>query len=119
MTHSHLDRAAQQRVQWNFGAKVGPKRPFKQKEIWAIRFFLEREISMRDRALFDLAFDSKLRGCDLVRLKICDLVGGPDVRDRATITQQKTGWPVQFELLPMPGRVCLLGLRCEAGQSTT
>lgn len=98
MTYSHLDPAAQHRAPWNFGAKVGPKRPFNQKQIWPIRFFLDRERRIRDRALFDLAIDSKLRGCDLVGLKIGDLVSGPEVRKRATITQQKTGRPVQFEI---------------------
>lgn len=98
MTYSQFDPAAQNRVPWNFGAKIGPKRPFNQKQIWAIRFFLDREKRIRDRALFDLAIDSKLRGCDLVELKIGDLVSGPDIRKRAAITQRKTGRPVQFEI---------------------
>lgn len=98
MTYSHFDPAAQNRVPWNFGAKIGPKRPFNQKQIWAIRFFLDREERIRDRALFDLATDSKLRGCDFVELKIGDLVSGPEIRTRATITQRKTGRPVQFEI---------------------
>ena len=91
MTYSQFDPSAQNRVPWNFGAKIGPKRPFKQKQIWAIRFFFDREKRIRDRTLFDLAIDSKLRGCDLVELKIGDLVSGPEVRTRATITQRKTG----------------------------
>ena len=95
---SQYDPAAQNRVPWNFGSKVGPKQPFTQKQIWAIRFFLDRERRMRDRALFDLAIDSNLRGCDLVQLKIGDLVSGPNIRKRAAITQQKTGRPVQFEI---------------------
>lgn len=98
MTYSQFDPAAQNRVPWNFGAKIGPKRPFNQKQIWTIRFFLDREKRIRDRALFDLAIDSKLRGCDLVALKIGDLVSGPEIRTRAMITQRKTGRPVQFEL---------------------
>lgn len=98
MTYSQFDPVAQGRVPWNFGAKVGPKRPFNQKQIWAIRFFLDREQRIRDRALFDLAIDSKLRGCDLVELKIGDLVSGPDTRKRAAITQRKTGRPVQFKI---------------------
>src|SRR5690606_40585710 len=69
-----------------------------QKQIWAIRFFLDREERLRDRALFDLAIDSKLRGCDLVKLKIGDLVAGSDIRNRALVIQQKTGRPVQFEI---------------------
>ena len=55
MTYSQFDPAARSRLPWNFGAKIGPKRPFHQKQIWAIRFFLDREERVRDRALFDLA----------------------------------------------------------------
>jgi hypothetical protein len=98
MTYSHLDPAMQSRVSWNAGRTVGTKRPLTQKQIWAIRFFLDREERLRDRALFDLAIDSKLRGCDLVKLKIGDLVAGSEVRDRAMIIQRKTGRPVQFEI---------------------
>ena len=98
ITYSHFDPAAQNRASWNFGAKIGPKRPFNQKQIWAIRFFLDREERIRDRALFDQAIDSKLRGCDLVELRIVDLVSGPEIRTRATIAQRKTGRPVQFEI---------------------
>lgn len=84
---------------WNAGRKLGAKRPLKPKEVWAIRFWLERTKRLRDRALFNLAIDSKLRGCDLVRLKIGELVSGGTVRSRATVVQRKTGRPVQFELL--------------------
>ena len=95
---SELDPAARKRASWNFGVKVGPKRPVTQKQIWEIRFFLDREQRLRDRALFDLAIDSKLRGCDLVQLQIGDLVSGPNIRNRSAITQQKTGRSVQFEI---------------------
>jgi integrase len=84
---------------WNVGRKVGPKRALKQKEVWAIRFWLDQEGRLRGRALFDLAIDSKLRGCDLVRVRTDDLVSGAAIRDRATIVQRKTGRPVQFEIL--------------------
>ena len=93
MTNSHLVQEAQHRVPWNFGAKVGPKRTVNPKQIWAIRFFLDRERRTRDRVLFDLAIDSKLSGCDLVRLSIGDLVAGSEVQSRATVTQEKTGRP--------------------------
>jgi len=92
---------------WNVGRKIGPKRALKQKEVWAIRFWLDQEGRLRDRALFDLAIDSKLRGCDLVRVRIDDLVRGNAIRDRATIVQRKTGRPVQFEILE-PARSTLL-----------
>ncbi|MCJ8191979.1 tyrosine-type recombinase/integrase [Sphingomicrobium aestuariivivum] len=98
MTFSEFDPATQNRVPWNAGAQVGPKRPLNKNQIWAVRFFLDREQRIRDRALFDLAIDSKLRGCDLVELKIGDLVSGTEIRRRATVTQRKTGRPVQFEI---------------------
>lgn len=98
MTYSHLDPAMQSRAAWNAGKTVGTKRPLTQKQIWAIRFFLDREERLRDRALFDLAIDSKLRGCDLVKLKTGDLLAGSDIRNRAMVIQQKTGRPVQFEI---------------------
>ena len=76
MGHSIFDDASRERAAWSAGKKVGAKRPFTQKQIWAIRFFLDRERRIRDRALFDLAIDSKLRGCDLLKLRIGDLVSG-------------------------------------------
>ena len=98
MGHSQYDPAMQCQPAWNAGKTVGTKRPLTQKQIWAVRFFLDREGRLRDRALFDLAIDSKLRGCDLVKIKIGDLVSGADIRTRALVIQQKTGKPVQFEL---------------------
>lgn len=98
MGHSRFDPAIQSRPAWNAGKMVGTKRPLTQKQIWAVRFFLDREGRLRDRALFDLAIDSKLRGCDLVKMKIADLVSGAEIRTRAMVIQQKTGRPVQFEL---------------------
>ena len=98
MGHSHFDPAMQNRPAWNAGKMVGTKRPLTQKQIWAVRFFLDREERLRDRALFDLALDSKLRGCDLVKIRIGDLISGGEIRTRSIVIQQKTGRPVQFEL---------------------
>jgi integrase len=98
MGYSRFDTAMQFRVPWNAGKNIGTKRPLTQKQIWAIRFHLDHEGRLRDRALFDLAIDSKLRGCDLVKLKIGDVVAGADIRNRATVIQQKTNRQVQFEL---------------------
>lgn len=98
MGHSHYDPAMHNRPAWNAGKVVGTKRPLTQKQIWAVRFFLDREGRVRDRALFDLALDSKLRGCDLVKIKIGDIVSGAEIRTRSIVIQQKTGRPVQFEL---------------------
>lgn len=95
---SQYDPAALGKPAWNAGKQVGVKKPLKQRQIWAVRFFLDREGRMRDRALFDLAIDSKLRGCDLVKLKIGTLVTGHEIRSRAMVVQQKTGRPVQFEI---------------------
>lgn len=99
MGHSDLDPAVHDRRPWNSGKNVGPKRPLKPRDIWAIRFYLDEHRRLGDRALFDLAIDSKLRGCDLVKLRIGDLVSGGSFRDRATVIQQKTGRPVQFEIM--------------------
>ena len=98
MGHSQFDDASRERAAWNAGKHVGTKRPLTQKQICAIRFFLDRERRIRDRALFDLAIDSKLRGCDLVKIRIRDVVAGPEIRTRAIVVQQKTGRPVQFEI---------------------
>lgn len=74
MGHSDLDPAIHDRRPWNAGINVGPKRPLKPRDIWAIRFYLDEHKRLRDRALFDLAIDSKLRGCDLVKIRIGDLM---------------------------------------------
>jgi hypothetical protein len=76
MGHSIHDPAFAERRPWNTGRTPGAKRALKPQQIWAIRLWLDRERRMRDRALFDLAIDSKLRGCDLVRVRIGDLVSG-------------------------------------------
>jgi integrase len=96
---SEFDPGAADRQAWNAGRKVGAKRALKPKQIWGIRFYLDHHRRLRDRALFDVAIDSKLRGCDVVRLKIGDIVSGGQIRTQATVTQTKTGRPVQFELL--------------------
>jgi integrase len=98
MGYSQFNTPVQARAAWNAGKTVGTKRPLTQKRIWATRFFLDREGRLRDRALFDLAIDSKLRGCDLVRIAIGEVVAGADIRTRAVVVQKKTGRPVQFEL---------------------
>jgi integrase len=96
-----LDRnqpSAAQRDPWNEGRLIGQKRPLKPKDVWSIRVRLQLERRTRDLAMFNLAIDSKLRGCDLVRLQVDDIRAGGQVRDRATIIQKKTGRPVQFEI---------------------
>ncbi len=99
MGHSDLDPAVHERRPRNAGQNVGPKRPLRPRDIWAIRFYLDEHKRLRDRALFDLAIDSKLRGCDVVKLRIGDLISGGSIRNRATVIQQKTGLPVQFEIM--------------------
>jgi integrase len=86
------------REPWNKGRLIGQKRPLKPKDVWTIRVRLQLEGRKRDLAMFNLAVDSKLRGCDLVRLKIDDVSTGARVRDRATVIQKKTSRPVQFEI---------------------
>jgi hypothetical protein len=83
---------------WNKGRLLGQKRPLRPKDVWAIRIRLQLEGRARDLAMFNLAIDSKLRGCDLVRLQTTDICLGGRVKDRAVVVQKKTGRPVQFEL---------------------
>jgi integrase len=88
------------RVPWNKGKLVGQKAPFKPKEVWAIRARLQMANRARELALFDLGIDSKLRACDLVKLRVRDVCHGDRVAGRATVLQQKTQRPVQFEISP-------------------
>ena len=83
---------------WNKGKLVGQKSPLKLKDIWAIRIHLQLGKRIRDLALFNLAIDSKLRGCDLVDLRVRDIAHGNQIMPRAMVMQRKTQRPVQFEL---------------------
>ena len=83
---------------WNKGKLVGQKTPLKLREIWAIRVRLQVFSRKRELALFDLGIDSKLRACDLLKLKVRDLCHGERVGARAIVVQQKTSRPVQFEI---------------------
>ena len=83
---------------WNKGKLVGQKAPLKLKDIWAIRIYLQREQRIRELALFNLAVGSKLRGCDLVNLRVRDVVHGNQILPPAMVLQRKTQRPVQFEL---------------------
>ena len=83
---------------WNKGKLVGQKTPLKLKEIWAIRVRLQVFNRKPELALFDLGIDSKLRACDLLKLKVRDLCHGERVAARAIVVQQKTSRPVQFEI---------------------
>lgn len=82
------------------GKLTGQKPALKMKEVWAIRARLELGRRVRDLALFNMAIDSKLRGCDLVALRAEDVAAGGEVKNRGVIIQKKTGRPVQFEITP-------------------
>ena len=86
------------RVSWNKGKLIGQKAPLKLREIYAIRVRLQIEKRVRELALFNLAIDSKLRGCDLVKLRVGDVMQGGRMMSRTMVMQQKTRHPVQFEL---------------------
>lgn len=83
---------------WNAGRMVGAKPPLKPKHIWGIRTRLQLANRVRDLAMFNMAIDSKLRGCDLVKLKVGDVMVAGSIRPRSTVLQQKTGRPVPFEV---------------------
>lgn len=74
---------------WNKGKLVGQKAPLRLRDIWAIRVRLQIAERTRDLALFDLAIDSKLRACDLTKLRVRDIAHGAHVSPRAIVMQQK------------------------------
>ncbi len=89
---------ANRRMPWNKGKLIGARPPLRPKHVWAIRTRLLLEGRIRDLAMFNLAIDSKLRGCDVVALKVEDVAPNGHAMDRATVRQRKTGRPVKFEL---------------------
>ena len=89
---------APKQIPWNKGKLTGAKPPLRQKHVWAIRTKLQIDKRTRDLAMFNLAIDSKLRGCDVVALKVEDVAPNGYCADRATVRQRKTGRPVRFEL---------------------
>ena len=96
--NANLNTATAKRVPWNKGKLIGPRPPLRQKHVWAIRTWLQIEQQTRDLALFNLAIDSKLRGCDVVAVRVDDVAPNGYAIERATVRQKKTGRPVRFEL---------------------
>ena len=96
MPRVQLPAVTPKRRAWNKGRIIGQKRPLLPKQVWAIRARLELASCPRDLALFNVAIDSKLRGCDLVKLIVTDLVKEDRVRERVSVIQSKTKKPVQF-----------------------
>ena len=91
-------KLVKQSTPWNKGKLIGQKPPLKLREIWAIRIRLQLKNRARELVMFNLAIDSKLRSCDLVKLKVRDVFHGNAISPRAMILQQKTQQPVQFEI---------------------
>jgi len=89
---------AQKREAWNKGKMIGQKPPLKPKDIWAIRIHLQHKHAVRDLEMFNLAIDSKLRGCDLVNLRVRYVTHKNQILPRAIVIQRKTQRPVQFGL---------------------
>jgi integrase len=97
-TNEDLTATTPRPTPWNKGKLIGPRPPLRQKHVWAIRTTLQIDREVRDLALFNLAIDSKLRGCDLVCIKVDDVTPHGHAIHRATVRQRKTGRPVRFEL---------------------
>ena len=93
-----IKRIARKYLPWNKDRLIGQKLPLTLKQIWSIRMHLQSAGNVRDLALFNLAIDSKLRACDLLQLKVCDVCSEGLVNSRATVVQQKTRRPVKFEI---------------------
>jgi hypothetical protein len=81
---------------WNTGHIIGPKVSLKAKHIWEVRTWLTIDHRVRDLTLFNLAIDSNW-GCDLVKLRLNDVVAGMAIRTRTVVIQQKMSRPLQFE----------------------
>jgi integrase len=90
--------ASQKKVPWNRSKLTGAKPPLRPKHVWSIRTKLQVEGRVRDLAMFNLAIDSKLRGCDVMAIRVEDVAASGYTADRATVRQKKTGRPVRFEL---------------------
>lgn len=98
MPTKYLPAIRPERPAWNKGRIVGQKIPLLPKHVWAIRVRLEIAENIRDLALFNVAVDSKLRGCDLVRMKVADVYSAGQMKERAPVLQSKTKKPVRFEI---------------------
>jgi integrase len=96
--HQSREPKTRTHIAWNKGKLIGPKPPLRPKHVWSIRTKLQIEGRIRDLAMFNLAIDSKLRGCDVVGLKVEDIAPNGYAVERATVRQKKTGQPVRFEL---------------------
>lgn len=96
--HAHDELKQSRRPPWNKGKLIGAKPPLRPSHVWSIRTKLQMAGRKRDLALFNLAIDSKLRGCDVVAVRVDDVAPSGYTVDRATIRQRKTGRPVRFEL---------------------
>jgi len=127
-------QTAPKRAPWNKGKLTGAKPPLRPKHVWAIRTKLQVAGHKRDLALFNLAIDSKLRGCDLVSIRVEDIAPRGYAVDRASVRQKKTGHPVKFELTDatrqslddylkttgkQPGQFLFAGRRRSVGCMTT
>ena len=98
MHNDNPSRPTPKRIAWNKGKLTGAKPPLRPKNVWSIRTKLQVEGRIRDLAMFNFAIDSKLRGCDVVRITVEDVAPHGRALDRVTVRQKKTGQPVRFEL---------------------
>ena len=97
-TSDETTKTSNRRRPWNLGKLIGPKPPLQPRRVWAIRTQLQLAGRTRDLAFFNLAINSKLRGCDVVNIKVEDVAPHGYTIDRATVRQRKTGRPVKFEI---------------------
>lgn len=116
---SQLDLFRSPRAPWNVGRMIGAKAPLKPKHIWAIRHHLKTQGAVRDLAMFNVALDAKLRGCNLVKLRLHDVVHGGEIRQRSIIVQQKTGRLARSKSQNPRVMLSGLGLSSEVGAQMT
>ncbi|MGL4237652.1 tyrosine-type recombinase/integrase [Tabrizicola sp.] len=114
MSTIHLPVVRAEASAWNKGRIIGQKRPLLPKHVWAIRVRLEIADNIRDLALFNMAIDCKLRGCDLVRLKVRDVFVSGQMKERASVLQSETQRPVQFEITEQTRKAVQRWIECPA-----
>src|SRR5215471_14956020 len=98
MQNDNPNRSAWECIPWNKGKLSGARPPLRPKHVWSIRTKLQVDGRIRDLAMFNFAIDSKLRGCDVVRITVEDVAPHGRALDRVTVRQKKTSQPVRFEM---------------------
>ena len=119
MGHSEFEPVGKNRRPWNAGRKLGAKRALKPQQVWAIRFWLDRDRRLRDRAMFDLAIDSNLRGCDIVKARMPTSSAAVGFAPEQSSSSRRPAGPFSSSYLSPPAPASSPGLNVGVARSTT